>query len=90
MSGALVRIVMSDRKQQGSPTRKDVGASGKATIHLGDLPLALRGLAQMAKEIPVVADGDPTAEATDYNFADSFSTQPGVRMGFCSVICLPI
>jgi hypothetical protein len=52
--------------------------SGKGGSHLGNLPLALRGIAKMAKESPALADNDPNAVESKYSFADSFSTQPGV------------
>lgn len=65
-------------RQDTSPTRRDTISSDKAPNLPGNLPAALRGLAKLAQELPAVSYGDPYAEEFNYNFADSFSTQPGV------------
>lgn len=80
MNGMLVRIVTNDsaRPKPGASPTTNLSAPEK-TSHLGDLPRALRGLAKLAKQLPVVADNDPNAAESTYDFADVFSTQPGVR-----------
>jgi hypothetical protein len=81
LTGTLVRIVRSEKsraKQGISPVRRDPRSSTKVVSHLGDLPLALRGLATMATALQAVAYADSNAPESSYDFADSFSTQPGV------------
>ncbi|KAG8781736.1 hypothetical protein FRC15_008180, partial [Serendipita sp. 397] len=78
-NGMLVRIIANDstRPKPGTlPSHNDPMAAGKSNHHLGDLPLALRGLAKMAKQLPALT-GPANADAHD--FADAFSTQPGVK-----------
>ncbi|KAG8754779.1 hypothetical protein FRC14_004650 [Serendipita sp. 396] len=79
-NGMLVRIIANDstRPKPGTlPSHNDPMAAGKSNHHLGDLPLALRGLAKMAKQLPALT-GPANADAHD--FADAFSTQPGVSL----------
>ena len=76
----FVRSEASRTKQGTSPVRRDPRSSTKAASRLGNLPLALRGLATMAMALPAVAYADPNEPESSYDFADSFSTQPGVRI----------
>ncbi|KAG8836183.1 hypothetical protein FRC17_009526 [Serendipita sp. 399] len=77
-NGMLVRIIANDstRLKVGTSPYDGQATASKSVHHLGDLPLALRGLAKMAKQLPSLA-GRASTDA--YGFADAFSTQPGVK-----------